>query len=410
VEDVGPGTEGGVAPDCTGKADGESCGDPATGTICLKEQCVSSTCGDGYVNTNGDEECEDGNTVDGDGCTLCKYDCKADADCDDQNTCTGTETCDTATHTCQAGTPAANGTACTQAGGTAGICNGGVCVAAGCGNGAKENNEECDDGNTTPGDGCENDCTLTCKADADCDDQNPCTGTESCDQTDPTKPVCKAGTPVDCTDPKCNGTCDPQTGNCVFPDLDKDGSDCTKDCDDNDKYIYPGAEDCKDGVDNDCDPATPEGKDGDCVCYKDGDGDGYPRAGSTPMTALTCPKGYTRTKPTTGNIDCWDYNKSAHPGQTQWFTKQYCNVFIVIGQPCKSYSWDYNCNGKDDKQFPLLHTKCSLMNIGKITTCFGSGWSGLTVPACGSTAKYTYCKLSGSTCLKSEQMVTQGCH
>ncbi|MDI7269688.1 MAG: hypothetical protein QME96_17000, partial [Myxococcota bacterium] len=35
--------------------------------------------------------------------------------------------------------------------------------------------EECDDGNDTPGDGCEDDCLYTCHAAEDCDDENECT-------------------------------------------------------------------------------------------------------------------------------------------------------------------------------------------------------------------------------------------
>ncbi len=49
-----------------------------------------------------------------------------------------------------------------------------------CGDLVVDPGEECDDGNTTPGDGCENDCQFSCDTAADCaDDGNPCT-VETC--------------------------------------------------------------------------------------------------------------------------------------------------------------------------------------------------------------------------------------
>ncbi len=48
-------------------------------------------------------------------------------------------------------------------------------VLPGCGNGLLETGEECDDGNRIPLDGCENDCTASCRAAAECDDLDPCT-------------------------------------------------------------------------------------------------------------------------------------------------------------------------------------------------------------------------------------------
>jgi cysteine-rich repeat protein len=50
-----------------------------------------------------------------------------------------------------------------------------------CGNGVVEGGEECDDGNDEEGDGCENDCTFTCREDLDCFDNNVCNGDETCD-------------------------------------------------------------------------------------------------------------------------------------------------------------------------------------------------------------------------------------
>ena len=51
-----------------------------------------------------------------------------------------------------------------------------------CGDGWADPGEECDDGNTAPGDGCESNCRFSCHADAECDDEDPCT-TDSCGAT-----------------------------------------------------------------------------------------------------------------------------------------------------------------------------------------------------------------------------------
>jgi cysteine-rich repeat protein len=101
--------------------------------------------------------------------------------CNDGNGCTQTDTCQAGTctganpvvctaldqchnaGTCNAGTGVcsnpnkADGTACTS-GGQSGTCGNGVCSV--CGNGIVEGNEQCDDGNATPCDGCSPKCQL----------------------------------------------------------------------------------------------------------------------------------------------------------------------------------------------------------------------------------------------------------
>lgn len=399
-------------PECVGKTDGTACG--AGGLeICLKEQCVASRCGDGYIDTAAGEECEDGNTTSGDGCTTCKFDCKAAADCDDKNPCNGTETCDTATHVCKAGTPPGGTPACTLPTGGAGVCSNGVCVTAGCGNGVKDGNEECDDANKVSGDGCENDCTLTCKADKDCDDGDLCNGKETCDKTNAAVPVCKAGTAISCTTTNCTGSCEASTGKCIYADLDKDGSTCDKDCNDADPSVYPGAFECKDGKDNDCDPKTLDSAGGDCTCYKDNDKDGFANTTTGSIVNVTCPTGYTRTKPTDAtNTDCWDSRADVNPGQTSYFTSYFCKKYDFITGKCLSSSWDYNCDGLVTQQYKSSYAgKCTPLTLppfGK-TVCLGAGWKGLTIPACGTAATYYSCNLIGSSCLTASASRTQAC-
>jgi len=85
-----------------------------------------------------------------------------------------------------------NGTACDldAMASTRDICRIGVCRRSTCGDafvdGAASPAEICDDGNTTNGDGCDNDCTFTCTAAtavADCGDRNTCNGAEVCTGT-----------------------------------------------------------------------------------------------------------------------------------------------------------------------------------------------------------------------------------
>ena len=206
---------------------GEVCDDGNTdeGDDCSADCMTSLLCGNGTI--DGVEECDDGNTTDGDGCDMtcriercgngmvdageacddgnmtngdgceadCTFTCSADGDCDDAEECNGTETCANAgtdTSMCVAGTMLADGTSC-GAGGT-GVCNGGVCAAAGCGDSTVTAPEECDDGNTTAGDGCENDCTWTCDGAADCDDAEACNGAETCTMPGTLMSRCAAGT------------------------------------------------------------------------------------------------------------------------------------------------------------------------------------------------------------------------
>ncbi|MEP7123021.1 MAG: DUF4215 domain-containing protein, partial [Byssovorax sp.] len=124
-------------------------------------------CGDGTK--SGSEGCDDGNTVNGDGCSST---CVVEAG----YTCTGT-TPSTCIHTC--GNGVLNGTeACddgnnTNGDGCSGVCAveagytcagaPSVCSAIVCGNGIVQTGEQCDDGNLVNGDGCTSACKLEAK-------------------------------------------------------------------------------------------------------------------------------------------------------------------------------------------------------------------------------------------------------
>ncbi len=189
--------------------------------------CVSATCGNGIV--EGAEECDDGNTVSGEGCTS---DCKLESDwacptpgspcistvvcgdgkisgaeiCDDHNTIDN----DGCSADCSAVTP------------------GWVCLVAGarcqpkCGDGLLKGWEQCDDGNTVPGDGCSATCMVETGYACPTAGQ-PChvtvcgdgtkEGAESCDDGNT---VPGDGCTMDCkAEPVCTGNLDPN--GCTSP-------------------------------------------------------------------------------------------------------------------------------------------------------------------------------------------------
>jgi fibro-slime domain-containing protein len=177
--------------------------------------CKSTVvCGDGRI--SGNEVCDDRNTTDGDGCS---------ADCskvEDGWTCPapgvrcqpkcgdgvvkGSEQCD------DGNTVSGDGcsSACVVEAGFACPTAGSACHQTVCGDGVKEGTETCDDGNTVPGDGC----TMDCKAEPVCTGSDGCTSpcgdglklpTEECDDGnqvsgDGCSADCKLETGWDCKD------------------------------------------------------------------------------------------------------------------------------------------------------------------------------------------------------------------
>ncbi len=148
-----------------------------TGFICPKpgSACISTVvCGDGHV--GGKEACDDHNTNDGDGCSA---DCskvepgwvcsapgvRCQPKCGD-GVLTGWEECDDGNlksgDGCNEACKVEDGYACSKAN-TA-------CHKTVCGDKVKEGSESCDDGNTMPGDGCA----------PDCKSEPICTGTSGC--------------------------------------------------------------------------------------------------------------------------------------------------------------------------------------------------------------------------------------
>jgi cysteine-rich repeat protein len=186
-------------------------------SVCSCNCNPAAVCGDGVV--QAPEQCDDGNTKNGDGC---EDDCtktpmagcgngikEGTEQCDDGNTVNG-DGCEsdctlTAPPTC--GNGIREGVEqCDDGNKTAGDgCeNNCTLTPSVCGNGKREGNEQCDDGNRMNGDGCENDCTVTqgpwCgngikEGNEECDDGNKTNGDgceNDCTRT-PVPPVCGNG-------------------------------------------------------------------------------------------------------------------------------------------------------------------------------------------------------------------------
>jgi fibro-slime domain-containing protein len=137
------------------------------------QPCVSTLkCGDGRI--GGNEQCDDGNTNAGDGCSatcqvetgwICPVaDQPCIIDCGD-GILTGLEQCDPPNPGmgCSAACQFEPGWGCAPPAAPmpdAGPPPPSVCAKTVCGNGKKEGNEACDDGNVIDGDGCSATCTL----------------------------------------------------------------------------------------------------------------------------------------------------------------------------------------------------------------------------------------------------------
>ena len=148
-------------------ADGDGCS-----AACTIE--IAPGCGDGTLDAG--EECDDGNLLDGDGCSLsCVVEFCGDGvvnnagteECEPPDTSTCTSLCTTRAPLCGDGvlTPpeqcedgnTVDGDGCSA------TCT--IEIPTGCGNGVIEAGEQCDDGNLADGDGCAFDCSYEGGAD-----------------------------------------------------------------------------------------------------------------------------------------------------------------------------------------------------------------------------------------------------
>ena len=139
-----------------------------------------------------------------------------------------------------------------------------------------------------------------------------------CDDNDAAVNPGAAETPYNGVDDDCDA---------ASPDDDLDGDGYAKgaDCNDGDGAVNPGADEVCDGSDNDCDGLVdPDGSAGGGTFFADEDGDGYGDDGVT-VEACAAPEGYVEQAG-----DCDDGDASFNP--------------IAVEDDCTDPT-DYNCDG-----------------------------------------------------------------
>jgi len=134
--------------------------------IVIRMDSLPSTCGNGFVDPG--EECDDGNTLFGDGCsTLCQIECDFSCGCGDPTKpCKPVVICGdgirSSSEACDDGNNS-DGDGCSA---KCQVEAHWVCPVPGrrctsvCGDGVLVGSETCDDGNTVPGDGCGQNCLV----------------------------------------------------------------------------------------------------------------------------------------------------------------------------------------------------------------------------------------------------------
>jgi len=145
---------------------GEECDDGNTvdGDGC-SANCTIEYCGDGVLNPG--EECDDGNKVDGDGCSAnCTLEYCGDGvlnpgeECDDGNTVEGDGCSANCTIEYCGDGELDLGEECDDGNNVEGDGCSANCILEYCGDGELDLGEECDDGNNLDGDGCSANCTV----------------------------------------------------------------------------------------------------------------------------------------------------------------------------------------------------------------------------------------------------------
>ncbi len=192
------------------QADGETCddGNIIDGDGCSANCGSDETCGNGVVDTSVGEVCDDGNTVDNDGCAA---DCRSNERCGNGNVDADVgEVCDDGNNDSGDG------------------CSADCLSNETCGNGYQDNavGEICDDGNNDSGDGCSDDCLS-----------NETCGNGYLDTA--TGEVCDDGNTIDGDDCSANCKSDETCGNGIVDTVkmevcddgnNVDGDGCRADC------------------------------------------------------------------------------------------------------------------------------------------------------------------------------------
>lgn len=133
-------------------------------------------------------------------------------------------------------------------------------------------------------------------------------------------------------------------------DNDGDGFTASDDCDDNDPFTFPGAEELCDGKDNNCDGVIDEGLTF-LVFYSDNDGDGYGAEGSGIEDCLQPPDTVTE------GGDCDDTDENIYPGAPEILSNG-------IDEDCDGIDNTVSVNELNGKQFIVYpNPTTSILNV-----------------------------------------------
>ncbi|MFH1438087.1 MAG: choice-of-anchor Q domain-containing protein [Pseudomonadota bacterium] len=338
--------------DAAGEDVSDAAGDEArdaTGEDMQDEEIViPPNCGDGDVDEDEGEECDDGrNGDDDDGCTdACRYTCHNNAECSDDEPCNGVEKC-SGEHTCEDGDPEDDGHV-VDPGPPRIICLDEESRESECGDGFIDTGagEFCD----PPGmDGCDDDCTRACEGDGDCpDDENPCNGEEfcnmdahKCEQRNPMEEgekcddgprrICRGG---NCQESTCGDSYLDEGGEEECDDGKNGDQDdgCTDEC----EFSCHGDGDCSDG--NFCNGAE--------TCGEPSDAGRACREGEWPGTGTECNDGIWCTS----DDRCNDEGECVGPAET-------CNDgFDCTTDECNEEA--HECSNSVDEGYCLIGGRC----------------------------------------------------
>ena len=174
------------------------------------------------------------------------------------------------------------------------------------------------------------------------------------------------------------------------------------DCNDDDALIHPEAEEVCDYKDNNCDGLADRDdetviiSEDDPVCYTDTDKDGFGDENAEGLQTCFCYDTEAQN-----NDDCNDDDAYMHPDMD------------FSDSPSKSGSWDLNCDGVEERQYPDAGAYCTLLADGR--TCdFVEGYVYGKPAKCGEGDTYiSTCKPAKSTsgiyCEKTEEYRIQNC-